>query len=117
MEQSQRFRKSRVDCSRREARRIGGSNEAGDSEDEYILILSSDKEMSTSVTERVSQMLSSTPAFTGISGSAISLNPKQHYYLPPQTEIIEASDVTQVFEGPEVTVSSRPVRNQTQEEH
>ena len=62
--------KGRVDCSRREARRTGGgSNEAGEVEDEDILILSSDKEISTSVTERVSQMLSSTPAFTGISGS------------------------------------------------
>ena len=65
MEQS--LRKARLDCSRREARRTeGGSNEAREVEDENILILSSDKEMSTSVTERVSQMLPSTLAFTGI---------------------------------------------------
>ena len=38
----------------------GGTNEAGEVEDEDILILASDKEVSTSVTERVSEMLSST---------------------------------------------------------
>ena len=59
--------------------------------------------MSRSVTERVSQMLSSTPTFTGA----------------PKTEIIEASAVTPVFEGLEVTVSiSLPVGNRKkQEEH
>ena len=57
--------KACVDCSRREARRTGeGPSEAGEVEEEHILILNSDKEMSTSVTERVSQKLSSTPAFT-----------------------------------------------------
>ena len=66
--------------------------------------------MSTSVTERVSQMLSSTPAFIGISGSVDLFQPPTTL-LPPQTEIIEASAVTPVFEGPEVTVSSRPVGN------
>ena len=61
---------ARVDSSRREARRTGGgTNEAGEVEDEDILIFSSDRESSTSVTERVSQMFSSTPAFTGICGS------------------------------------------------
>ena len=70
MEQSKRFRKARVDYSRREARRTGGGlNEAGEVEDEDLMILRSDRELSTSVTERVSQMFSSTPAFTGICGS------------------------------------------------
>ena len=67
--------------------------------------------MSTFVTERVSQMLSSTPAFTGISGS-VDLFQLPTTLLPPQTEIIEASDVTPVFEGSEATGSSRPVGNQ-----
>ena len=76
MEQSQRFAEARVDCSRREARSTGGgSNEIREVEDEDILILSSAKEMSTSVTERVSQMLSSTLAFTGVSGSVDLFQP------------------------------------------
>ena len=80
--------KACVDCSRREASRTGGgSNEAGEVEDEDILILSSDKEMSTSVTERVSQMLSRTPAFIGISGSDDLFQPPTTL-LPPQTEVI-----------------------------
>ena len=103
--------KARVDCSRREARRtVGGPNVGGEVEDEDILILSSDKEMSTWATERVSQMLSRTPAFTGISGSVDLFQPPTAL-LPQQTEIIEASDVTPVFDGPEVDVSSRPVGN------
>ena len=62
--------KAREDYSRREARRTGGGpKEAGEVEDEDIMILSSNWELSTSVTERVSQMFSSTPAFTGICGS------------------------------------------------
>ena len=77
-----------------------GPDEAGEVEDEDILILSSDKGMSPSVTERVSQMLSRTPAFTGINGSVDLFQPPAT--LPPQTEIIEASDVTPVFEWPEV---------------
>ena len=96
--------KAGVDCSCRE----GGSNEAGEVEDEDILILSSHKE-NVSVTERESQMLSFTPALTGISGSVDLFQPPTT--LLTQTEIIEASDVTPVFERPEVTVSSRRVRN------
>ena len=102
--------KARVDCSRREARRTrGGPNEAGEVEDVNVLILNSDKEMSTSVTGRVSQMLLRTPSFTGISVSVDLFQPPTT--LPPQTEIIEVSAITPVFEGPEVTVSSRPVGN------
>ena len=71
--------KARVDCSRREARRTRGRpNEAGEVEDEDILIHNSDKEMSTFVTEKLSQMLSRTPDFSGISGSVDLLNPQQH---------------------------------------
>ena len=90
-----------VNCSRREARRTGGGpNEARKVEDEDILILSSDKEMSTSVTERVSQMLSSTPTFTRNKRERRSV-PSPTTLLPPQTEVIEASDVIPVFQGPE----------------
>ena len=100
--------KARVDSSRREARRTGGGpNEAGEVEDEYILILSSDRELSTSVTERVSQMFSSTPAFTRICGSVDLF--KAATAFPSHTEISETSAVPPVFEGPEViVVSNRP---------
>ncbi|KAI6650212.1 Myb-related transcription factor, partner of profilin-like [Oopsacas minuta] len=100
--------KARVDSSRREARRTGGGpNEAGEVEDEDIRILSSDRELSTSVTERVSQIFSSTPAFTGICGSVDMFQAPTA--LPSHTEISESSEVTPVFEGPEVTVvNSRP---------
>ena len=84
-------------------------NEAGEVEDGDLLILSSEKEMSTSVTERVSQMFSSTPALNEISGSVDLIQPSTT--LPPQTEIIEASAITPVFKVPEVTVGSRPVGN------
>ena len=93
----------------REARRTGGGpNEAGEVEDEDILILSSDRDLSTSVTERVSQMFSSMPAFTGICGSVDMFQAPTA--LPSHTEISETSEVTPVFEEPaEVTVvSSRP---------
>ena len=53
--------------------------------------------MSTSMTERVSQMLSSTPAFIGISGSVDLF--QLPTTLPPQTEITKASAVTSVFGG------------------
>ena len=101
--------KARVDSSRREARRTGGGpNEAGEVEDEDILILSSDRDLSTSVAERVSQMFSSTPAFTGICGSVDMFQAPTAF--PSHTEISETSEVTPVFEEPaEVTVvSSRP---------
>ena len=66
--------KACVDCSRREARMTGGwLNEAGEVEDEDILVLNSDIEVSTSVTDRVSQMLSST--FTGIRESFDQFKP------------------------------------------
>ena len=107
MEQPQRFAKARVGCSRREVRMTGGApNEAGEVEDENILIPSSEKEVFTSVTERVSQMLPSTPTFMGISGSFDLYEPPTR--LPPRTEISEASSVTSVFEGQEVIVTSHP---------
>ncbi|KAI6657170.1 hypothetical protein LOD99_15956 [Oopsacas minuta] len=101
--------KARVDSSRREARRTGGGpNGAGEVGDEDIRILSSDRELSTSVTERVSQMFSSTPAFTGICSSVDLFQAPTA--LLSHTEISESREVTPVFEGPaEVTVvNSRP---------
>ena len=95
MGHSQR-RKSLCGLRRREARRTGGGlSEAREVEDEDILILSSNNEMSTSVTERVSQFLSRTPTFTGISGSLDLFQPPAT--LPPLAEIIEASAITPVF--------------------
>ena len=47
-------------------------------------------------------MFSSTPAFTGISGSVDLFQALTT--LPSHTEISETSAVTPVFEGPEVTV-------------
>ena len=85
----------------------GGPNESGEVEDEDTMILSSDRELSTSVTERVSQMFSSTPVFTGICSSVYLFQAPTA--LPLHTEISETSAVTPVFEGPEVTVvSNRP---------
>ena len=54
------------------------SNEAGEVEDEDILILRSEKEAFTSMTERVSQMLSSRLAFSGISRSVDLFQPLKH---------------------------------------
>ena len=106
------FAKARGDCSRRETRMTGGGpNEAGEVEDEDILILRSDKKVTISVTERVSQMLSSTPAFTGISGSFDLFEPPTT--LPPQTEISEACAVPAVFERQEVIATSRPEGSRT----
>ena len=52
-------------------------------------------------------MFSSTPAFTGICGSVDLFQAPTA--LPSHTEISETSEVTPVFEGPEVTVvSNRP---------
>ena len=59
--------------------------------------------------KKVKKKMSSTLAFTGISWSVDLFHLPTT--LPPQTEIIEASAATSVFEGPEVTVSSRPVGN------
>ena len=68
--------KPRVDCSRREARMTGGGpNEAEEVEDEGIPIISSEKEVFTSVTETVSQMLSSTPDLIGICESVDLFQP------------------------------------------
>ena len=59
--------KSHVDDSRREAMRTGGGqNAVGEVEEEQMLILAADKELTTSATERVTQMLGGTPAFSGI---------------------------------------------------
>ena len=78
-----------MDCNRREARRTGGGpKEAGEVEDEDILILSSDKEMTTSVTERVSHMLSRSPAFTGIAGSVDLFQPSTTL-LPHKQKLFE----------------------------
>ena len=77
----------------------GRPNEAGEVEDEDIMILSSDRELSTSVTERV-QMFSNTPAFTGICGSVELFQVPTA--LPSHTEISETSTVTPMFERPEV---------------
>lgn len=68
-----------MDCSRGKARMTEEvSNEAGEVEDEDILILRSEKEAFTSMTERVSQMLSSRLAFSGISRSTDLFQPLKH---------------------------------------
>ena len=105
--------KARVDNSRREVRRIGGGpNAAGEVEDEYALILAADKELSTSATERVSQMLEDTPAFSGISGSVDLF---QGPLMLPHTHtsaadlhLNESSSMVPVLEELEAVDSSRP---------
>ena len=107
MEHNKRFRKSPCGLQSKGSEEDRRPNEAGEVEDEDIMILSSDRELYTSVTERVSQMFSSTPAFTGICGSIDLFQAPTA--LPSHTEISETSVVMPVFEGPEVTaVSNRP---------
>ena len=62
--------KYHVDSSSREARQTGGGpNAVGEIDDEAILILAADKDLSTTTTERVTEMLEGTPAFNDITGS------------------------------------------------
>ena len=105
--------KARVDNTRRELRGTGGGpNAAGDVEDEDALILATDKELSTSATERVSQMLEGTPAFSGISGSVDLF---QGPLMSPSTHtsaadlpLNESSSMVPVLEELEAVDSSRP---------
>ena len=60
--------KSKVDASFREARKTGGgSNSSGIIDDEDMLILAADKNITNS--DRVRDMFETTPAFSGISGA------------------------------------------------
>ena len=62
--------KSHVDSSREARQTGGGPNVVGEIDDYAILILSADKELSNTATERITEMLEGTPAFSGITGSA-----------------------------------------------
>ena len=105
--------KARVDNTRREVRRTGGGpNAAGEVEDEDALILAADKELSTSATERVSQMLEGTPAFSGISGSVDLfqgplMSPSAHTSAA-DLHLNESSSMVPVPEELEAVDSSRP---------
>ena len=105
--------KARVDNTRREVRRTGGGpNAAGEVEDEDALILAADKELSTSATERVSQMLEGTPAFSGISGSVDLfqgplMSPSTHTSAA-DLHLNESSPMVPVPEELEAVDSSRP---------
>ena len=62
--------KSHVDDSRREARRTGGGeNAVGEVDEEEMLILATDTQLTNSATDRVTEMLEGTPAFSGITGA------------------------------------------------
>ena len=92
--------KSHVDDSRREAMRTGGGqNAVGEVEEEQMLILAADKELTTSATERVTQMLGGTPAFSGIIG-AVDLF--QATSSCPHEEVVDESCL--VLESPEQEV-------------
>ena len=102
-----------MDNTRREVRRTGGGpNAAGEVEDEDALILAADKELSTSATERVSQMLEGTPAFSSISGSVDLF--QGPLMLPPthtsaaDLHLNESSSMVPGLEELEAVDSSRP---------
>ena len=78
--------KSHVDDSRREAMRTGaGQNAVGEGEEEQLVILAADKELTNSATERVTQMLGGTPAFAGITGAVDLIKPTSR--CPPKTQL------------------------------
>ena len=102
-----------MDNTRREVRRTGGGpNAAGEIEDVDALILRADKEQSTSTTERASQMLEDTPAFSGISGGVDLF---QGPLMSPSTDTSaadlhfnESSSMVPVLEELEAVDSIRP---------
>ena len=53
----------------------GGQNAEGEVEEEQLVILAADKELTNSATERVTQMLGGTPAFSGITGAVDLFKP------------------------------------------
>ena len=114
MEQPQSHRKYRVDNTRMEVRRTGGApNVAGGIEDEDALILPVDK-LSTSATERVSQMLDDTPAFTDIRASVDlfqgPLMSPLTYTSAADLHFNESNSIVPALEELEAVDSSRPAR-------
>ena len=107
--------KASVVNTRRELRQTGGEpNAAGEveGEDEDALILAADKELSTPATERVSQMLEDTPAFSCISGS-VDLFQGPLMFPPTHTSaadlhLNESISMVPVLEELEAVDSSRP---------
>ena len=92
--------KSHVDDSRREAMRTGGGqNAVGEVEEEQLVILAADKELTNSATERVTQMLGGTPAFAGITGAVDLFKPTSS--CPPE-DAVEQNSL--VLESPEQEV-------------
>ena len=95
--------KSHVDSSRREARQIGGGpNVVGEIDDEAILILAADKDLSTTATERITEMLEGTPAFSGIKRSANLFEGPSNSL--PEELVIESSSM--IIDAPKVLVNN-----------
>ena len=100
-----------MDSSRREARQTGGGpNVVGGLDDEAILILAADKDLSTTATERITEMLEGTPAFSGITGSADLFEGPSNSL--PEELVIESSsmiiDAQEVLVNNSFTVGIRP---------
>ena len=74
-----------------------------------LLIIAADKELSTSATEKATQMLEGTTTFSGIGGSVDLFQGPSNF--PPSEEWIESSSIA--LEAPEVIVSDFPVFTRT----
>ena len=69
--------KSHVDSSRRGARQTGGGpNVVGEIDDEAIVILAADKDLSTTATERITEMLEGTQHLVKL--REVQIYPKDH---------------------------------------
>ena len=91
--------KSKVDASFREARKTGGgSNSSGIIDDEDILILAADKNLTNS--DRVRDMFETTPAFSGISGAVDNFaQPAAESSQPtPQRDSVEDTAMLGTYE-------------------
>ena len=77
----------------------GGQSAVGEVEEEQLVILAADKELTNSATERVTQMLGGTPAFAGITGAVDLFKPTLS--CPPE-DAVEQNSL--VLESPEQEV-------------
>ena len=79
----------------------GGQNAVGEVEEEQLVILAADKELTNSATERVTQMLGGTPAFAGITGAVDLFKPTSS--CPPEDAVEQNSLVLESSEQEVVT--------------
>ena len=96
--------KSKVDASFREARKTGGgTNSAGQVEDEDMQILSADRSIFADSADRVTEMFQNTPAFSGISG-ATDLFQAPAIASTASASGPDESEGTPILESPEIEI-------------